>query len=155
MYGLSFKEQHIENMWYTDVDLLLGTFDYKGTNSVWKLKKSIDLSAKDIDGSTAFMLACKYGYNDVVKNILWAFFEWFSTTIPLLPHCLKITHNVAFEFWHFPPIFVLLKLTCLVTLFDRKLQVFKNSPNWPFFGISNELLSIQNINLARFARNVE
>ena len=26
------------------------------------------------------------------------------------------------EFWHFPPIFVLLKLTCLVTLFD---QVFK------------------------------
>ena len=32
----------------------------------------------------------------------------------------------------FPPIFVLLKLTCLVTLFDRKLHVFKNSPNWPF-----------------------
>ena len=24
-----------------------------------------------------------------------------------------------FEFWHFPPIFDLLKLTCLVTLFDR------------------------------------
>ena len=24
-------------------------------------------------------------------------------------------------FWHFPPIFVLLKLICLVTLFDRKL----------------------------------
>ena len=36
-------------------------------------------------------------------------------------HCLKITQNVAFEFWHFPPIFVQLKLTCLVTLFDRKL----------------------------------
>ena len=52
--------------------------------------------------------------------------------------CLKITQNVAFEFfefWHFPPIFVLLKLTCLVTLFDRKLQVFKNSPKWTFFGI--------------------
>ena len=27
----------------------------------------------------------------------------------------------VFQFWHFPPIFVLLKLTCLVTLFDRKL----------------------------------
>ena len=40
---------------------------------------------------------------------------------------LEITQNVAFEFWHFPPIFVLLKLTYLVTLFDRKLQVFKNS----------------------------
>ena len=50
-------------------------------------------------------------------------------------HCLKITQNIAFEFWHFLPIFVLLKLTCLVTLFDRKLQVFKNSPNWTFFGI--------------------
>ena len=27
---------------------------------------------------------------------------------------------------------VLLKLTCLVTLFDRKLYVFKNLPNWAF-----------------------
>ena len=38
--------------------------------------------------------------------------------------CIKITQNVAFEFldfWHFPPIFVLLKRTCLVTLFDCKL----------------------------------
>ena len=42
-----------------------------------------------------------------------------------------------FPFWHFPPIFVLLKLTCLVTLFDRKLQVFKNSPKWTIFGIFN------------------
>ena len=32
-----------------------------------------------------------------------------------------------FQFWHFSSIFVLLKLTCLVTLFDRKLQLFKNS----------------------------
>ena len=42
-----------------------------------------------------------------------------------------ITQNVAFEFlnfWHFPPIFVLLKVTFLVTLFDRKLQICKNSP---------------------------
>ena len=31
--------------------------------------------------------------------------------------------------WHFPLIFVLLKLTCLVTLFDRKLQVSKNRQN--------------------------
>ena len=40
-------------------------------------------------------------------------------------------------FWHFPPIFVQLKLTCLVTLFDRKLQVFKNSPKWTIFAILN------------------
>ena len=43
--------------------------------------------------------------------------------------------HLNFEFWHFPPIFVLLKLTCLVTLFDRKIQVFKNSPKWTIFGI--------------------
>ena len=58
--------------------------------------------------------------------------EWFHAS-----HCLKITKKFAFEFWHFPPIFVLLKLTCLVTLFDRKLQVFKNSPKWTIFGMFN------------------
>ena len=63
--------------------------------------------------------------------------------------------NVAFEFWHFPPICVLLKLTCLVTLFDRKLQVFKNLPKWTIYGIFSKLLSTQNVNVARFARNVE
>ena len=51
--------------------------------------------------------------------------------------CLKITQNVAFEFnefWHFPPIFVMLKLTCLVTLFDRKLQFLKKPrQNGKFF----------------------
>ena len=40
-----------------------------------------------------------------------------------------------FEFWHFPPIFILLKVTSLVTLFDRKLQVFTNSPKWTIFSI--------------------
>ena len=60
-----------------------------------------------------------------------------------------------FEFWHFPPIFDLLKLTYLVTLFDCKLQVFKNSPNWTIFGIFNELLSTQNVNVVRCAHNVE
>ena len=50
-----------------------------------------------------------------------------------IAHCLKITQNVAFDFfkfWRFPPIFVLLKLTCLVTLFDHKFKGFKNSPKW-------------------------
>ena len=46
-------------------------------------------------------------------------------------------------------------MTCLVTLFDRKLQGFKNSPKCTIFGIFNELLSIQNVNVARFARNVK
>ena len=43
-------------------------------------------------------------------------------------------------------------MTCLVTLFDRKLKVFKNSPT--IFGIFDELLPIQNVNV-NFARNVE
>ena len=60
-----------------------------------------------------------------------------------------------FSIMAFPAIFVLLKLTCLVTLFDRKLQVFKISPKLTLFGIFNELLSTQNVNVARFARNVE
>ena len=37
-----------------------------------------------------------------------------------------------FKFWHFPTIFVVLKVTCLVTLLFRKLQVFKNSQKCPF-----------------------
>ena len=51
---------------------------------------------------------------------------------------LKIYKNFAvelFNFWHFPPIFVLLKMTYLVTLFDPKLKVFKNSSKWTIFGI--------------------
>ena len=59
-------------------------------------------------------------------------------------------------FWHFPPIFVQLKLTCLVTLFDLKLQVFKKTrQNVPFLPFFYQLLYSQNVNVARFARNVE
>ena len=72
-----------------------------------------------------------------------------------LAYCIKITQNVAFEFCYFPSIFVLIKLTCLVTLFDSKLQVFKNSPNWTILCTFNSLLSTQNVNVARFAHNVE
>ena len=37
-----------------------------------------------------------------------------------------------FGFRHFSPAFVILNLACLVTMSDRKLHVFKNSPNWLF-----------------------
>ena len=77
--------------------------------------------------------------------------EGISTVFENHPKC----RIWIFDFWYFLPIFVLLKLTCLVTLFDRKLQVFKNSPKWTIFGLFNELLSTQNVNVARFARNVE
>ena len=45
-----------------------------------------------------------------------------------------------FRFGHFPPIFVISKLTSLVTLFCRKLHVFKNSPKRTIFDNVNELL---------------
>ena len=35
------------------------------------------------------------------------------------------------------------------------MQVLKNSPKFSIFGIFNEFLSTQNVNVARFARNVE
>ena len=54
-----------------------------------------------------------------------------------------------FPILHFPTIFVLVKVTCLVTLFDRKVQVLT------IFGFFDELLSTQNVTVARFARNVE
>ena len=52
-------------------------------------------------------------------------------------------------------IFQILKVTCLVTLFDHKLQIYKKSPKYTIFGIFNQLLSSQITNVARFARNVE
>ena len=48
-------------------------------------------------------------------------------------------------------IFVLLIVRCLVTLFDRKLQVFKNSPKLTIF---NKFFPTQNVNVARFARKI-
>ena len=71
---------------------------------------------------------------------LYALFENF-------PKCLVW----IFQLWHFPPIFVLSKLTCLVTLFDHKLQIFKMN----HFGTFSDILFTQNVNVARFARNVE
>ena len=56
-------------------------------------------------------------------------------------------HISIFEFGYFPPIFVLLNVTCNT--------VYKNSPKLTILGFFNELLSTQNVNVARFARNVE
>ena len=71
---------------------------------------------------------------------------------------IKNAKKSQFEFlaiWHFLSIFFLIKVTCLVPLFDRKLQVSKNTPKWIILGNFDELLATQNVNLARFARNVE
>ena len=47
----------------------------------------------------------------------------FSMEEPLVKH---------FQLRHFTPIFALLTLTCLVTLFDRTLQVFNDTQNRRF-----------------------
>ena len=57
-----------------------------------------------------------------------------------------------FSILAFPAIFVILKVTCLVTLFDRNFQVLKKSPKLTIF---NELFATQNVKVANFARNVE
>ena len=71
-------------------------------------------------------------------------------------HCLKITQNVVIEYFNLGIFHQFLAYyKWLVTLFDCKHQVFKNSPTLTIFGIFNKLLSIQNADIARFARNVE
>ena len=68
----------------------------------------------------------KYFYSIQFPRIFSTIFAHSGST-----HCLKTSKIVSFVFWfwHFPSIFVLLKLACLVTPFDRK---FQKSPNWPF-----------------------
>ena len=61
-------------------------------------------------------------------NLLWPL-KWNARTVFENHSKCRIW---IFQFWHFPLFFVLLKVTCLVTLFDCNLQVFKNSPNGPF-----------------------
>ena len=56
-------------------------------------------------------------------------------------------HILMFPFLAFSTNF----LSYLVTL----IQVLENSPKWSIFGIFNELLSTQNVDVARFARNDE
>ena len=83
----------------------------------------------------------------------------FMPKITLFP---KLSHNNQnkcrlwlVDWWYFPPIIVLLKLTCLVTLIDCKFKVFNNSSKLKIFDIFNQLLSARKVNIARFTRDVE
>ena len=58
----------------------------------------------------------------------------------LLGHIVSKSPQMS-HLWYFPMNLVLLKLTCLVTLFDRQLQFFFLQKT--IFGIFNELLSIR------------
>ena len=71
------------------------------------------------------------------------FLIWPKMTLKIASKKLKS------EFWHFPPIFVPIFKS------DHKLQVFKKPAKLTIFGIIYALLSNRNVNVARFARNVE
>ena len=68
-------------------------------------------------------------------------------SVHCLKNYLKISH-LNFQLWHFPPAFIILKLTSLVAPFDPIIQVSKTRQNEPFCPLII-------FNLARFARNVE
>ena len=73
-----------------------------------------------IEDQRTLLITIKSGRNfQASMSTLYTLFENYS-----------ICRIWILAFWHFPPIFVLLKLKCLVTLFDRKLHFFKNSPKW-------------------------
>ena len=87
---------------------------------------------------------CRYSMKiELVFLIHWIFFPLEKKSLSskiivivwLYPssQCLKISNICRIwilQFWHFSPIFVLLlKLTCLVTLFDKEFQIIKKSPN--------------------------
>ena len=63
-------------------------------------------------------------------------YNWGNLCLKIHPHHSVENHSICliwiFEFWHFQPIFVQLKLTGLVTLFDSKLKIFKIHQNWSF-----------------------
>ena len=80
-------------------------------------------------------------FRSMYRNVVAALNEALDITLFLLPltqlfkvhqktQCLKITQKVTFEFSMLGnfPLFVLLKMACLVTLFDRILLVIKNGP---------------------------
>ena len=64
-------------------------------------------------------------------------------------HCLKITQNVAFEFLAFSTNF------CPINIELSGNTYWVQFLALAIFGIINELLSSQNVNVARYACNVE
>ena len=77
---------------------------------------------------------CKYAFCESRIHIVWK-----------LPKCCIW----IFELWHFRGIFVQLKLTCLVTMFDSKIQAFKKIAKMFHFWHFYSFLSTQNIRFMR------
>ena len=116
-----------------------------------RLSPNSEMKSRWLSLSSSFWKNLKFSAKNILwpKLDLWDFklkvaFRRFGHSVWKDPKCLIW----VFHFWHFTSIFVLQKSTCRVTLFDCKFQVFKMD-NF------RELLSTQNVNVARFARNVE
>ncbi len=97
---------------------------------VFKLFQQMHFSApQEINLDFTIYILKTYFQIGFLKNSLvhfaHSFFEWWN----IVWKTSKMS-NLNFWFLAVSANFVLLKLICLVTLFDRKLQVFKNSPNW-------------------------
>ena len=69
--------------------------------------------------------------------------------------CFEITQNVAFEFLPFSNNFCPFKIDLSGNTVLPQPSGFQKSPKLTIFGIFNELLSTQNVNVARFARNIK
>ena len=92
-------------------------------NTVW-LKTKIFFKIEFLDKNETFRIVCTDNY--LIRDLIHGKCE-----LPYHPQCLKITKNVSVEFFN-NGIFVEIKLSYLVTLFDHKLQIFKTRQNWLF-----------------------
>ena len=139
----AYSENHL--FFLNRPSLLVWKWGQKHINTTWQ--KIIMASNERKAAAADFFLLLQYSYTvrrsgkrnaSCSTKGVQNFLNYFYMDFKLIYEPNKLFENYSkcriwiFEFWHFPPIFVLLKLTSLVTLFDRKLQFFKNSPNWPF-----------------------
>ena len=93
---------------------------------------------KSRSGTTKMGLSVTHFYFSRYSSfhVFWAkvfrksYFVMSVSKLHIVWKLLKMPHLNFGSFHHY---FVLLKLTCLVTLFDRKLQLFKNSPKMNLF----------------------
>ena len=69
--------------------------------------------------------------DEITQKVQLLFISFISDSITVFENhperCIWI-----FQFWHFPPIFALIKLACLVTLFDRNPNLAKIDHFWHF-----------------------
>ena len=94
----------------------------------------------------------------IIKNVSFGFFN-FGIFYCILRSgntvWLQITKNDSFEFLAFFINICPIKIEMYDNSVDLKVPGFQKLPKIDHFCTLNELLSTQNVNLARFARNVE